>query len=319
MKKLTLTSLGILTASAVVLGTSPVLASEEKPVANTEATIQFQVDKDTEQPVTPPTEGGGENGGGTIDPNKPGTDGEKGDGNPSFNITHVSNFRFNAKKKENGIPILEEGSFVWEPINLNANGMTLFAYGTDLALFRQNSDGKWINSQGDVVENETEAQKLAYTDLPNFIQVTDNRGNKQAGWKLEVSRTQFAGESDELTGATISLNDAFIKGPEGVGEPNYTSNDFEIPLAEDGSVTLMSADAGTGTGSWSLSFGDVGETATVAGTENEETPVTYGKLALVNDVPKSGVKLVVPAAAQAQADVIYKSAITWTLSSVPEA
>lgn len=314
MKKLSLANVGLVSMSVLALGATPVFASEEQPVAVTEGTVQFKVDDETKPPVTPPTDNG--NGGGTIDPTKPDTDGESGDGKPSFNITHVSNFRFNEKESFNA----DTQTWKWSPINLNANGMTLYAYGTDLALYRQNDEGKWIDKNGDIVEKETDAQRLAYKDLPNFIQVTDNRGNKKAGWKLEVARTQFTDGTDELAGATISLNNAFIKGPDGVSEPTYSTEEVEIPLASDGgSAVVMEAVPGAGIGSWSLSFGDVGESAIVAGTEDEATPVTYGQLALVNEKPKSGVKLVVPASAQAQTDVVYKSAITWTLSSVPEA
>lgn len=318
MKKLSLVSLGIMSFSTIVLGASPVFASPEQPEAKTEATVEFEVDDETVPPVVPPTtEEGGEDGGGTVDPNKPGTDGENGDGNPSFNITHVSNFRFNEKERDtDGTAILENGAFKWKPIKLNNNLMTLYAYGTDLALFRQNKEGNWINSAGEAVENEADAQKLAYTDIPNFVQVTDNRGNKKAGWRLEVSRTQFTDGTDELTGAELSLNDAFIKGPSGVTAPVFTKNDVVIPTT--GSTVVMDAATGAGTGSWSLSFGELGEDlATVVGTENEETPVTYGQLALVDGKPKSGVKLVVPAEAQAQAGAVYTADLTWTLSSVP--
>lgn len=319
MKKLSLLSLGLMSFSALVLGAAPVFAADV--TAKTEGTVLFEVDDETEPPTTPPTtvEPGGENPGGTVDPEKPGTDGEKGDGDPSFNITHVSNFRFNDKERDaNGVAQLVDGKFVWKPIKLNSNGMTLYAYGTDLTLNRQNSQGKWIDAAGEEVD-EANAQKLTYSDIPNFVEVTDNRGNKDAGWKLMVSRTEFTSDKGELTGSALSLNDSFIAGPAGVTAPVFSENEVEIPVGDGAStgVEVMSAAKGTGTGTWSLSFGTQGETAVVKQTEDEVPPVSYKKLALTNGEPDSGVKLVVPAAAQAQTDALYTSNITWTLASVP--
>lgn len=277
MKKINILGLGIISFSALSLGVSPVFASESQPVANTEGTVIFKADDDDGSgEVTPPGPGGKGESGGEVDPG--GSDGSPGDGTKSFNITWVSNFRFNERKSD--------GTF--EPIILNGNGMTLWAKGTKLTLNLTNEDG------------ELTGEKKVYTNIPNFVQVTDNRGTAN-GWNLTVSRTEFTGRDSEnktqvLAGAELTLNHQSIYGPEGVPAPQI--NDGKVVKIGSDNEKLMTANKGSGTGTWSLNFGEFNQTDNTL-------------------VEKTGVKLVIPASAQPKANVEYKSEITWTLTDGP--
>lgn len=280
MKKMSLLSLGIISFSALTLGAPAVFADEITPEAQSEATVLFEANNtDEKPPVVPPTDGGDKEG--EIDEKE--TDGNTGDGNASFNIAMVSNFRFNDRADDDG----EDGfNFTkFKPIKLNGNGMTLWAKGTQLG----------VKLKGD--EDTT-----IYKNIPNFVQVVDNRG-ELSGWNLSVTATPFegknkAGEDVSLNGAVLSLNNMSLKGPAEVAAPNIMNDEFT--LGTDSSV-LMSANPKAGTGSWSLKFG--GE---------EITTQTYGTL-----VQNTGVKLDIPAKAQPQADVPYKSTLTWVLADGP--
>lgn len=244
-------------------------AQEPKEIeAKTEATVTFQTNDgevDPEKPViVDPT-----------DPEKPvivdpgGSDGEIGNGNNSFNIAWASNFRFNDTDSE-GNPV---------GIILNANGMNLWAKGTKLS---------FMDDAQSNVEN-----------IPNFIQVVDNRG-KLTGWHLNVSNTTFKGkvkesnEDVELKGAVLSLNQPEVTGPTGVTAPTAFATSLAI---NNESASVMTAAEKAGTGSWSLSFGD----------KDEDQKLIEG----------TGIKLAIPASAGIRSDVTYSSELTWTLADTP--
>lgn len=282
MKKMTLLSLGIISFSALTLGAPGAFADTTTPEAESEATVLFEADDDTDTkpPVVPPTDGGDKEG--EIDEKE--TDGNTGDGSASFNIAAVSNFRFNDRADNDG----EDGfNFTkFKPIKLNGNGMTLWAKGTQLG----------VKLKGD--EDTT-----IYKNIPNFVQVVDNRG-KLSGWNLSVTATPFTGENKSgqdvaLNGAVLSLQTLTLKGPAEVAAPTIMHEDEVV--VNDSSSVLMSAKPKTGTGSWSLKFG-----------QEETTTQTYGTL-----VQDTGVKLDIPAKAQPQADVAYKSTLTWVLADGP--
>lgn len=284
MKKMTLVSLGIVTFSTLVLG-GGAFASEEQPAANSEASVLFKADDDKTTPpvVVPPT---GEDKPGAIDPD--GSDGSIGDGLPSFNIAYVSNFRFNERTAA------DTDFTKFEPIKLNANGMTLWAKGTQLTLKELDKDGNLV----------TPEVKSVYQDIPNFVQVVDNRG-KNSGWNLSVVAGEFKGKDAEgkeatLTGAQLSLNQATVKGPADVTAPSLGFTNSTV--INKSSKVLLNAQANAGTGSWSLKFGQ----------EEKQAGAAYETL-----VADTGVKLDIPASAQAKADVAYKADINWTLTDAP--
>lgn len=273
MKKMTALSLGLISLSALTLGGTLVSATAEQPQAESEATVLFKADDGAggggEGQVVDPPFPGENNKPGIVD--EDGSDGNNGDGTKSFNITWVSNFRFNER---NAL-----GNF--EPINLNANGMNLWAKGTTLTL-----------------EHEDKTTSV-YENMPNFVQVVDNRG-KLSGWHLNVVATPFTGENAAnqtvtLTGATLSLNQPATKGPDAVTAPTTFTNKVAV---NDSAKTIMNAPAGgAGIGTWSLKFGQ------------EEIDGTL--------VEGTGVNLDIPASAGIQADVTYTSNLTWTLIDAP--
>lgn len=267
--------MGICSLTLIGLGQS-VAADETEPVASTTADVMFKADDSTEGggEVTPPGPGGG---GETEKPGEPGpgSDGKPGDGKGKFNIAWVSNFRFNDKDAEGDIV----------PITLNANGMNIWAKGTKL-----------------VINHEDNASDT-YDDIPNFLQVVDNRGTL-SGWKVSVTASEFGGKNPAgkdvvLRGAELSLNTPVINGPVGVTAPvaaNFQNNKLVI---DSESKVVMSAGEEAGTGTWSMSFGE----SNTDGTLKENT----------------GVNLNIPASAGIQAQVEYKSSLTWTLQDGPEA
>ncbi|MGX7150245.1 WxL domain-containing protein [Enterococcus ureasiticus] len=290
MKKMTLLSLGIISFSALTLGASAAFAEEEvtnpNPEAKSDATVLFEADETGKPPVVPPTDGNDKDG--EIDETE--TDGNTGNGTASFNIL-VSNFRFNDRADDDGEGDIENFT-KFKPIKLSGNGMKLWAKGTQLGVkFKDDED------------------TTIYKNVPNFVQVVDNRG-KMSGWNLSVTATPFSGKNEAdmtitLQGAVLSLNNLNLKGPTGVAAPSILHQGVEIGTD---SKTLLSADQSVaqenkqGTGSWSLKFG------------NEETiaPNNYATL-----VPDTGVQLDIPASAQPQAGVEYKSELTWILADGP--
>ena len=255
----------VITMLGSLLIAPTVLATEEKPVAKSESTVTFSPDDNTG--IIDPTDpdGGGE----IIDGE---SDGNAGDGSPSFNIVWVSNFRFYDKDTD--------GKAI--PIPLNANGMNLWSKGTKLTY-----------------EKET-GNKVAHEDIPNFIQVADNRGTL-TGWNLKVSGTPFVGtkgdsaEKPELKGATLSLNHPHLSGPNGVSGPTIFANTLNIGTAP---VSVMKAIEGSGVGNWSLYFG---------ARDNKTNKLIDG----------TGVNLDIPASAGIKAGFEYKSELTWTLEDTP--
>lgn len=291
MKKMTLLSLGIITFSALALGAPAAFAADEiiEAKAESEATVLFEADDtETKPPVDPPITGGGEEG--EVDEKE--TDGNSGDGTASFNL-FVSNFRFNDRADDDGENGVEKFT-KFKPIKLNGNGMTLWAKGTQLG-----------------IKEKDKTTTTIYKDIPNFVQVVDNRG-KTSGWKLSVTASEFSGENEAgdivtLKGANLSVNNLNLKGPDGVTPPMVNELNGVISTT---SNILMTADQSTnpearqGTGTWSLKFG---EEETVNGN-------SYGTLK-----QDTGVKLEIPAGAQPQAGVPYKSDLTWVLADGPTA
>ena len=269
MKKQTL----VVTILAGILVSPVALAADgvTEPIkAETNSTVLFKADDSTDPGVVDPTDP--DNPGGEVDPE---SDGEKGNGNKSFNIAWVSNFKFNE--------VDENGKLV--PIVLNANGMDLWAKGTKLIYTPEN---------GAAVTKE---------NIPNFVQVVDNRG-KLTGWNLKVTNTPFKGTAEgsqeefELKGAELSLNNPHLVGPTGVEKPEIFANDKLV--ITDAPAKVMTADPtldeNTGTGSWSLNFGDTKSNKLVEGT---------------------GVNLNIPASASIRSEVTYTSNLTWTLEDTP--
>ena len=275
MKKQILPILGLTTLLVAPVALADETEISPKPTAAeaiSKSDIMFRADETEVDPDNPEV----------VDPTDPETpgivkpddsDGTSGNGNSSFNITWVSNFRFydlNEKNERVGV-------------KLNANGMNVWSKGTKLSLEKEDKEVK------------------TYEDIPNFIQVVDNRG-KLTGWNLKVSSTPFkgtnslTGKEEELKGASLSLNHPDLKGAEGIIQPVVFNNQLNLQINGQPN-TVLSAAEGAGTGNWTLSFGE----------SNSE-----GKL-----VDGTGVKLDIPASASIMSDVDYSSDILWTLEDTP--
>ena len=223
-------SLGFLLVAPVVLAEEVV---KEPVSANSQSTVLFGADdeKETEPGIVDPTDPTNPDGGGVIDPGE--NDGGTGTGTKSFNISWVSNFRFNDKEAD--------GSFI--PLPLNANGMNLWAKGTKIKF-----NDKDKNDVSTIREN-----------IPNFIQVLDNRVTL-SGWTLKVSGTPFKNteEALELKGAQLSLNHPNLLGPSENNAPTAFTNKLII---NDQSKPVMTAETNHGMGSWNLNFGEFNSNA----------------------------------------------------------
>ncbi len=134
-------------------------------------------------------------------------------------------------------------------------------------------------------------------NVPNYVQVTDNRGTN-AGWTLTVKQNDqlknAATLNSTLTGAQISLNNGTaISAMNGVTAPTAVST---IRLNPSGAeAVVMSAAAGSGVGTWVDAFGTI---ETVAG-EEKNTSIT---LYVPGSTPKDAVR--------------YSTTLTWTVSDI---
>ncbi|WP_206911332.1 hypothetical protein IGL98_001955 [Enterococcus sp. DIV0840] len=134
--------------------------------------------------------------------------------------------------------------------------------------------------------------------VPNYVQVTDNRGSN-AGWQLQLKQdSQFqAKDTDnkvsELTGAELAFDNPTLKSAQ-------KSNEF-APLGIKqkltpgaAAVTVVNATIGKGMGTWYYALGDTDEQAA------------------------KSVSLTIPGATAKLTNVAYKTVLTWTLVDGPE-
>lgn len=142
----------------------------------------------------------------------------------------------------------------------------------------------------DEVVNKDDSKK----EVPNYIQVTDNRGNN-SGWSLSVKQDGFLENSNQamMEKAELRLLNA---------DSNSSSNSIFSPtenqtvalkldaIGNGINSTLVTADVGKGAGTWTTSFGE-----TV-------------------DEGKSSVELFVPGGTVVEKGA-YSTTLVWTLST----
>ncbi|WP_165347061.1 WxL domain-containing protein [Gottfriedia acidiceleris] len=136
-----------------------------------------------------------------------------------------------------------------------------------------------------------QASNNSIIQVPNFIQVTDQR-RTNTGWKLTVQQNgQFKSGNNEITGAELKLNNPFLN--------SSTAEQFKpeantVTLDPNGAPQDVAfADQGKGLGTWTIAYG-----------QNR----TEGS---------TSVTLFVPGAANKVAGAQYKTSLTWTLSDTP--
>ena len=129
-------------------------------------------------------------------------------------------------------------------------------------------------------------------EVPNFVQVTDNRGTNK-GWKLTVKQNgQFKAAETELTGAELKLSNPFVNS---ATDKKFAPAAKEVTLNPDGSTQEVTiAEAGNGMGTWTTAYGK----DNVEGTKS--------------------VSLSVPGTTAKVKDTKYKTSLTWTLEDTPQ-
>lgn len=266
MKKTTLFAIGLISAS--ILGGQVVKAAT--PVtAKSDATVTLQADDGSEE-----TESGNGPGGGT-------SGGESGNGGGGEIIKPPAG-------EEGG-----EGGVVnpgqTTPMRLSL--LTAFDFGT-------------IKISGNTEVYDAQLPTPNFTtggeqERPNFVQVTDNRGNN-AGWSLtaKISK-QFTNGTSTLTGSKLSLNNAWAEA-QAPDLAAYTPTVSQgVVLTTDASSLIATAPLNKGMGTWNILYG----------TLNPAEQATKG------DARKS-VTLEIPGTVS-KTEGAYTAEIDWTLNNTP--
>ncbi|AAU19475.1 WxL domain-containing protein [Bacillus cereus] len=139
---------------------------------------------------------------------------------------------------------------------------------------------------------DTVKAKSGNKEVPNFVQVTDNRGTNK-GWKLTVKQNgQFKAAETELTGAELKLSNPFVNS---ATDKKFSPTAKEVTLNPDGSTQEVTiAEAGNGMGTWTTAYGK----------DNVEGAKSVG--------------LSVPGTTAKVKDTKYKTSLTWTLEDTPQ-
>ncbi|EGO9937517.1 TPA: WxL domain-containing protein [Enterococcus faecium] len=148
--------------------------------------------------------------------------------------------------------------------------------------------------------NAAHTEKDESSARPNYVQVTDKRGNN-AGWSLTVKQEGQLSNSNtlnkELTGATISFKEGVADTVmEGVTAPET----FDFVLTPGQSMNVMNAKENAGMGTWVDRFGTL-ENMDIEGETVLKDP------AITLDVPGKTPKDAVQ----------YSTKLTWVLADTP--
>lgn len=134
----------------------------------------------------------------------------------------------------------------------------------------------------------------------NYVQISDKRGTN-GGWTLTVKQEEQFKNEDTLNNV---LTGSEIKFTNGVARSN--SKDVIAPKTVDMTLvpgvetTVMTAEVGTGAGTWVDGFGDLEEVEVDGKTVKKNTAIT---LSVPGSTPKDAVR--------------YDTKLTWTLTDVP--
>lgn len=247
--------------------------AKETISAETKGEVTFKRDDETGPIIVDPTDPENPN---VIDPE--GGGGSAGNGTKSFNINWVSEFKFG---------------------DMLITGQKISQY----------ADSATLNFIG---ANDTDEQIIPKTNLPNFIQVTDNRGTN-TGWKVTASASEFRQYDAEnqplddksLKGAQLLLTNPqiFSQGSDEELSPTANANSIDLLENKGTPVSIMTAAEKKGQGTWSLAWSP--------NSKGEHFEFVY------NEGVDKGVQLVVPVTALPEADKTYTSEIEWILSDTP--
>lgn len=172
-----------------------------------------------------------------------------------------------------------------------------FASTLDFGLNQISSADQTYYSKPQVVSVTATDDTITTKNVPNYVQITDNRGTN-AGWTLKVKQngqlTNATALNSTLTGAQISLNNGTaVSAMTGVTAPTTVNSIILNPNGAESVV--MSAALNSGAGTWVDAFGVI---ETINGAE-KNTAIT---LFVPGSTPKDAVK--------------YSTTLTWVLSDV---
>ncbi|MDR3189590.1 MAG: WxL domain-containing protein [Lactobacillaceae bacterium] len=160
-------------------------------------------------------------------------------------------------------------------------------------------------------QDYTQDKKLI--TVPNYVQVTDNRGS-DAGWALKVRQNgQFSNPTaqfKQLSGAEINLLNPELIGITDAMQPAAQS----VQLNPDGTeAVVMAAAVGTGMGTWINRFGNQDQLITQPGKADAHVnqPTKIQEM-LVNPA----VTLTIPGTTPRDAKD-YSTTLTWILTNTP--
>ncbi|PEF45192.1 cell surface protein [Bacillus cereus] len=170
--------------------------------------------------------------------------------------------------------------------------------------------GTNVISTKDEVYN-AKAQKLKDGSyVPNYAQVTDNRGTLK-GWSLSVKQNgQFKSSTDgkELQGAQITFNHAVVNSISESAKPGTVKESFVLnPDGSGNGTNVVVAGEGEGAGTWTYHFGD--QSHIKAATDKDGNDLGYKE--------SDSITLEVPGKSEKLADS-YKTTLTWTLTDTPK-
>lgn len=176
----------------------------------------------------------------------------------------------------------------------NSNGAITFEAETNPITIDHVSDFQFNNQKitTATMDYYAELDSSSGTAAPNYIRVTDIRGN-QKGWKLDVKQTeQFQTmDKDTLTGAQLSIKNGVVNSETDMRyAPGtvLTTHTFVPGTA----VTVVTAEERQGMGAWDYQFG---------------SDAAQGASSVVLNVPGAAVKLAKE----------YTTVMTWSLTFAP--
>lgn len=126
-------------------------------------------------------------------------------------------------------------------------------------------------------------------------------GDPAEGWEVKAAASPFkeVNGTAELRGTQLLLSDSYIVNlsdkTTSIPAPTVASTQPIDLLSVNDGVPIFKAAPNAGVGTWTLAWGA------------EDDSLTYQQ--------DKGVQLVVPISAQSKANAVYKSNITWTLTS----
>lgn len=193
------------------------------------------------------------------------------------------------------------GEIVTVPSKEGAAGPLSIDYVSDFQFDAQwisGNDERYYSKLTTIADKDGSNQR----EVPNFIQITDNRGNNM-GWSLSVKQNgQLTSQTTntELTGAALTIHNlkSDAKNNDGNNGPvlasSLTSNRFT--LNPNGAVTsLLVASENQGFGTWVILFGERDNLTALADT---------------------AIELTVPGAAKKE-KAHYTTELSWILSDEP--